>query len=236
MINTKSKKTKPWTHTASSFPWVIPGMKRQNIWSSLIYSLFCALPFVQELWSSLIYFFYLQTTIRPTYMILFHLVVLFQTTIRPTYMVPLYLFFLLCTTIWPNIRVLFNLFFFYLHIAVRPNIWYSFIYSFFCVRPFNQELWSSLISFFHFHTTILQRIIVLIYLFLLFAHDHSTKIYGLCSFISFIYTWPFGEYIWSSFIYSSFYKWPFDQNIWFSFIYSFFCKRPLDQNIWCSFI
>ena len=81
LINTKSKKMKPRTHTDSSFPWVTPGTKRQN-----------ARPFDQELWSSLIYFFYLHKTIRPTYIVL------------------IYLFFLLCTTIRPKIRVLVNLF------------------------------------------------------------------------------------------------------------------------------
>ena len=90
--------------------------------------------------------------------------------------------------------------------------------------------------FFLLDTTILPRILVLIDLFLLFANNHSMKIYGLHSFIYFIYTRPFDQYIWFPFIYSFFCKRPFDQNTWSFFIYSFFCERPFDQNIWSSFI
>ena len=97
LINTKIQKMKSWTHPASSFPWVTPGTKRQNIWSSIIYSFFCAQPFDQKIGSSLINFFYLHTTIRSKYMVHFHL------------------FFLLCTTIPLKIRVLINLFLFFAH-------------------------------------------------------------------------------------------------------------------------
>ena len=108
--------------------------------------------------------------------------------------------------------------------------------SFFCTRPFDQELWSSLIYFFDLHKTIRPRIMALIDLFLSFPINHSTKIYGLHSFISFIYTRPFDQYIWSSFIYSFFWKRPFDQNIWSSFIYYFFSRRLFDQKLGSSFI
>ena len=73
--------------------------------------------------------------------------------------------------------------------------------SFFCTRPFDQELWSSLIYFFDLHKTIRPRIMALIDLFLSFPINHSTKIYGLHSFISFIYTRPFDQNIWPTFIF-----------------------------------
>ena len=197
---------KPWTPIVSWFSWVTPGTKRQNIWSSFIHSSFFARSFDQELLSSLIYFFYLYTTIRPTYMVLFHLFFfcvqpfdqniwspfvysLLQTTIRPKYMVLFHLFFLLCTTIRAKIRVLFNLFLLFTHDNSTMVLFHL---------------------FFLYCTTIRPRIMALIDLFLLFANDHSTKIYALHSFIFFIYTWPF------------------DQYVWFPFIYSFFCKRPFD--------
>ena len=47
-----------------------------------IYSFFYARPFDQDLGSSLIYFFYLHTTIRPNYLVLFHLFILSRMTIR----------------------------------------------------------------------------------------------------------------------------------------------------------
>ena len=97
LINSKNKKLKSWTHAASSFSWVTPGMKKWNIWSSLIYFFFCARPFNLKLGSSLIYFVY------------------FHTTIRPKYMVPFHLFFFLCTTIPPTNRVLIDLFLLFAH-------------------------------------------------------------------------------------------------------------------------
>ena len=136
LINTKSKKMKHWTHTKSSFLWVTPGTKRKNIRSSLFVlsfvhgrstknyghhwfiSFICTRPFDQELRSSLIYSFYLNTTIQPTYMVLF------------------------------------------------------------CAWPFEQKLWSSFIYFFYLYTTIRSKYMVFIHLFLLFTHNHSTKIYG----------------------------------------------------------
>ena len=129
------------------------------------------------------------------------------------------------------------IYFFYLHTRrFNQHIWFSFIYFFFCARPFDQKLWSSFIYLFYLHTTIRPRIMVLIDLFLLFAHYHSTKIYSLHSFISVIYTQPFSQNMWSSFIYSFFCIRPFDQNIWSSFIYSFFGGRPFDQKLGFSFI
>ena len=92
-----------WNHTASSFLWVTPGTKRQNIWSSFIYSFFCSRPSDQKLGCSLIYLIYLHTTIRPKYIAFFHL------------------FFLLCTTIRSKIRSSL-IYFFYLYTIIRPKL------------------------------------------------------------------------------------------------------------------
>ena len=88
---------KSWTHSTSPFPRVTPGIKRQSIWSTIIYSYFVAQPFDQKLESLLIYLFYLHTTIRLKYMVLFHLL------------------FRLCTIIRPKIRVLIDLFLLFVH-------------------------------------------------------------------------------------------------------------------------
>ena len=88
--------------------------------------------------------------------------------------------------------------------------------------------------FFLFCTVIRPRIMLLIDLFLLFANDHSTKIYGPLSFISFIYIRQIRP--WSSFIYSFFIARPLDQELLSSLIYFFYLKRPFDQNICSSFI
>ena len=121
-------------------------------------------PFDQKSGSSLIYFLYMHTTIRPNYMVLFHL------------------FFLLSTTLRPRPRVLTD-YFSYLHTTIRQNIWSSFIYSFFSARPFDQNLEFTLIYFLHLRTAIRPKMMVLINLFILFAHDHSTKNYDSLSFI-----------------------------------------------------
>ena len=72
-------------------------------------------------------------------------------------------------------------------IRTRPfdkNMWFYFIYSFFCVRPFDQNLGPSLNFFF----------------FFLFANDHSTKIYDPPSFILALHT-PVGPKLKYSLIY-----------------------------------
>ena len=92
-----NKKMKSWTRPASWFPGVTPETKRQNIWSSFIYSFFCARLLDQKLGSSLIDFVYFRTTIWSKYTVLF------------------YLFFLLCATTWPKIRVLIDLFGLFAH-------------------------------------------------------------------------------------------------------------------------
>ena len=54
------------------------------------------------------------------------------------------------------------------------SIWFSFIYSFFSVRPFDQKLKSALIYFFM-YTTIRPKVRVLINLFILYVYNNSTK-------------------------------------------------------------
>ena len=96
-------------------------------------SFICTRLFDQKLRFSLIYFFYLHTTIRPKYMVLFHLFFLLCTTIQPNIRVIIDLFLLfahdhstkmygplpyilsLCTIIRPKIRVLINLFLLFVH-------------------------------------------------------------------------------------------------------------------------
>ena len=161
--NTKNKMTKPWTHTASSFPWVTPRTKRKKIWSSFTYSFLCAWPsFDQQLWSLLNYFFCMHAIIRPIYIVLLHLFFLLHTTIWPKYMVFFHLFFLLCTTIRPTIMILIDFFF---HPIIRLT----------CQALFH---W-----FFLLQTAILTKTWGLIDLFRLFTHDHSTKINVPLSFI-----------------------------------------------------
>ena len=120
----------------------------------------------------------MHTTIWPNYKVLFHLFFLQCMTLRPKTRIHIDLFFYFQTTIRPNYRVLFHLFF-----------------SFFSARPFEQNVAPSLIHFFHLHTTIRQKHMifflsfilslcmtirpknrVLINLFFLFVHDHSTKL------------------------------------------------------------
>ena len=164
------------------------GTKRQNIWSSfIIYSSFSVQLFDQELWPSLIYFFYLHTTIRPIYMVLFHLFFLLCTTIRPKYMVVFHLFFFANDHSTKIYGPLWFISFIYIR-QIRP--WSSFIYSFFIAQPFDQELWSSFIYFFYLKRPFDQNI--------------------WSSFISFIYTRPFDQHIWFAFIYFFFCKRPFD--------------------------
>ena len=107
--------------------------------------------------------------------------------------------------------------------CTRPfdgNMWCSFIYSFICARPLDQDLGSWLIS-------------------LIFIRSfYRPKIRVHTWFISFICTRPFSENIWSSFIYCFFCVKPFDQNLRSSLIYFFIWTWPFDQS-WgysCSLI
>ena len=137
----------------------------------------CAQPFDQKLGSSLIHFFYVDTTIRPKYVIPIHL-------------------FLLCARPFEQKLGSSLIYFFYLHTTIRQKYMTLFHLFFLCARPFDQQLSSSLIYFFCLHsiirqkiygplsfilslcTTIWPKIRILINLFLLFVHDHSTKIRG----------------------------------------------------------
>ena len=87
--------------------------------------------------SSTISSFHFHTTVRPKYMVLYHLFFLLYTTIRQKYMVLFHLIFLLCTTIRPKIRVLINLFLL-------------------CAHDHSTEIYGSLsfiLSFVHDHST-----------------------------------------------------------------------------------
>ena len=82
---------------------------------------------------------------------------------------------------------------------------------------------SDQVLFFLLWTTIRPKIMFLMRLISWFAHDHSTKIYGPLSFIiSFIYNQS-NKYDCPHWLISFIWTQPFGQNIWSSFIYSFFC-------------
>ena len=92
----------------------------------------------------------------------------------------IYLFYLY-TTIRPKIRVLIDLVF-YLHTTSRPN--YLLFHLLFLQRTtILPKIRVHIDLFFYLHTTIWPKIRVFIDIFLSFAHDHSTKIYDLLSFI-----------------------------------------------------
>ena len=82
-------------------------------------------------------------------------------------------------------------------------------------------------------TTIRPKIRVHTDLFLLFAHDHSTKVYDS---LSFILSRPFDLKIRSTLIYLFICTRPFDQIIGSSFIYYFFSAQPFDQKLGSSLI
>ena len=101
---------------------------------------------------------------------------------KTKYMVLFHLFFLLSSTIPPKVMVLIDLFLLFARDHSTINTWSSSVYSFFCKRPFDQNILSYFI-YFLLCTTIRPKIMVLIDVFHLFAYDHSTKIYGPLSFI-----------------------------------------------------
>ena len=153
--------------------------------------------FGQKLGSSLIYLFYLYTTIRPKIRVLIDLFFFYlHMTIRPNYRV-LFIYSFFSARAFNQILGSTLIYFL---ICTRPFnkiTMSSFICYFFSVRPFDQKLWSSLIYIFHLHTIIRQKymtfflsfilsfcttirpkVSVLIKLFFLFVHDHSTKVRG----------------------------------------------------------
>ena len=145
----------------------------QKLGSPLIFFM-CTRPFDRNIQSSFIYSFFWARPIQPKIKVHTDLFLFFCT--RP-----------FDKTAWSS--------FIYSFFCARPfhkNIWSSFIYSFFCARPLDQKLrsiliyffictrpfdvklGSSLIYLFYFYTTIRPKIRVLIDLFFLFTHDHST--------------------------------------------------------------
>ena len=137
------------------------------------------------------YFFYLHKTIRQKYMVLFYLIFILYTTIRPKIRVLIDLFphslvsseicsFLIFIISFMHdhstkARVFTDVFLLIVYDHSTKNICSSFIYFFFCARQFDKKLDPSLICIFYLCTTIRPKIRVLINLFLLCAHGHSTK-------------------------------------------------------------
>ena len=124
-----------------------------------------ARPFDQNLGSPLIYLFYMYATIRQKYMVFFHLI------------------FLFCTTIRTKIRVLIDLYFFYVYATIRPKYIVLFHLFFPLSTTIRPKIKVHTDLFLYMYTTIRPKIRVFIDIFLSFAHDHSTKIYDLLSFI-----------------------------------------------------
>ena len=87
----------------------------------------------------------------------------FYTTVRLKYVILYHLFFLLCTNI-------------------EPKLGSSLFYFFYLYTTIRQKYMSLFYLFFILYTTI-RPIRVIIDLFILFAHDQSTKLYGPLSFI-----------------------------------------------------
>ena len=150
---------------------------------------------MQDLWSGspLIYFFYAHTTIRRNYMVFFHYSFFsawpFDQNLG-SILIFFFFFFHLYTTMWPKIMVLIDLIFLFLHSHLIKNegphwfisfictspfgqiTWSSFICFFFCLRPFDQKLGSTLMYFLHLYTIIWPKIRVLMNLIFLFVHNH----------------------------------------------------------------
>ena len=119
----------------------------------------------------------------------------------------------------PKIKVLINLFLLFGNNHLTKICGPLTFSLFFCTRPFDKELGSSWIYFFYLyttirpkflvllhlafllHTAIWQRIRILINLFLLSVHNHSTKICGPLTFSFFFCTRPFDKELGSSWIY-----------------------------------
>ena len=85
--------------------------------------------------------------------------------------------------------------------------------------------------FFLFCTTIQPKIRSLIDLFLLFAGDHSTKIYDPLSFILSLSTTIRPKIRVLIYLFNFICTRQLDKIIWSPFIYSFFCARPFDLKL-----
>ena len=108
-----------------------------------------------KMYAPVLFFLFLyRTTIQPNIrilidlMVLFHLLFILCTAIRSKYMVLFHFLFVFCTTSRPKLRVLNDLFllFAYDHSTKIYGL-LSFIYYFFCARPFDQKLGSLLIYY-----------------------------------------------------------------------------------------
>ena len=88
-----------------------------------------------------------------------------------------------------------------------------------CARQFDQNLGSSLIDFFHVHTSIWTKYMILFHLFFLLHTTIRPRLRVHTDFFFIICTRPFDQIIWSSFIYSFFSARPFDQKLGSSLIY-----------------
>ena len=81
-------------------------------------------------------------------------------------------------------------------------------------------------------TTIGPEFRVPVDLFLLYAHDHLTKICNLLSFILFFFcARPFDQKLWSTLIYFFVHVQPFDQKLRSSLIYLFYLYTIIRPNI-----
>ena len=134
----------------------------------------------------------------------------------------------ICTTIFDQNLETPVIYFFYLHIIIWQKWMVLFYCSFFCAKPLDQKLESSMIYFLHVYTTIWPKYRVLFHLlfllfttiwpktrvhidlFLLFAHNHSTK-YMVLFYLFYLCVRPS------------------DQNLGSSLNY-FFYTRTLDQS------
>ena len=111
------------------------------------------------------------------------------TTIRPKYMVFFHLYFLLSTTIQPILKVLTDLFLLFAHshsTKMYRSLWFVLLF-----RTIWPKLGSSLIYFFYLYTAIQPNYMVLFHLFFLLCTTNRPKIKVLINLL--ICTRPFDQ-------------------------------------------
>ena len=81
---------------------------------------------------------------------------------------------MLYTTIRPKIRVFIYLFVLCAHDHSTQILWFSYIYYFFCARPFDEDLGYHLFIFLYAHNHLVKICGPLPFI-ITFVHDHSTK-------------------------------------------------------------
>ena len=92
---------------------------------------------------------------------------------------PLIYFFYMHTIIWQKYVIFFHLFFFFCARPFDQKLWSTLIYFFVHVQPFDQKLRSSLIYLFYLYTIIRPNIRVLIdFLFSIFTQPFEQIIWG----------------------------------------------------------